>query len=216
MGADSTSVPVRLPARAAPLSASPTASHHSGVTGPGRRRTRATIEAVRPFRARACWRIAQVLLAVLGALATTRVPAGAQEAIADGTWRFVAAPVAGWHFFGPVRASVTALIGAGTGDLSIPAPGSKFLLLIAEPGLRGGRASLAGALWGRWSGGLVARGSVLRFWGGAPHRTYVGGELQWIVSVLPLGVRVGAFRPQRADASGARRTLWMADLSIMY
>lgn len=155
------------------------------------------------------------MLALGGVMAMT-APAAAQAAIPDGKWRVVASPVAGWHFFGPVRASVTAVVGVGTGELAIPAPGSRFLLLVAEPGLRGGRVSLAGVQWGRWVGGLVARGTLLRFWAGAPHRTYVGGELQWIVSVLPLGVRIGGFRPQRADASGARQTLWMADLSIMY
>ncbi|HSA55040.1 MAG TPA: hypothetical protein VLE53_05015 [Gemmatimonadaceae bacterium] len=155
-------------------------------------------------------------LIVLACAMTLSANSAAQEAIPEGKWRFVASPIAGWHFFGPVRASVSAVAGAGTSDLAIPAPGSVFALLIAEPGLRGGRASLAGALWGRWAGGIVARGTVLRFWAGAPHRTYVGGELQWIISVLPLGVRVGAFRPREADASGARQTLWMADLSINY
>lgn len=197
--------------RAGPLSARQDAIHHSGVTGPWRARTRTTTQATRVI---GTW--ARAWLIALAGAATLAARARAQEAIPDGKWRVVASPVAGWHVFGPVRASVTALVGVGTGELSVPAPGSRFLFLIAEPGLRGGRLSLAGALWGRWSGGLVARGSALRFWAGAPHRTYVGGELQWIISVLPLGVRVGGFRAQRADAGGARRTLWLADLSIMY
>jgi hypothetical protein len=53
----------------------------------------------------------------------------------------------------------------------------------------------------------------LRFWTG--NRTYIGGEAQWVISVLPLGVRVGAFRPT-SDTPGARKTLWLADLSVMY
>jgi putative ABC transport system permease protein len=38
---------------------------------------------------------------------------------------------------------------------------------------------------------------------------------QWGFKVLPIGVRVGAFRPTNEDA-GARKTLWLVDLSVMY
>jgi hypothetical protein len=153
----------------------------------------------------------------VAALGAVPAPAHAQEPSGpqEGDWRFVASPLAGWHFFGPVRASVTAVLGAGTSALMIPGMRSRFVLLMAEPGLRGGRLSLGVAQYIGWSGGLVARGTILRFWEGAPHRTYYGAELQWIVSILPIGVRVGAFRPVRNEGE-ARDLLWMADFSVNY
>jgi hypothetical protein len=162
-------------------------------------------------------RRALVCCVAVAVLCAVRSPARAQEPSGpqQGEWRFVASPLAGWHFFGPVRASVTAVVGAGTSDLMIPGMRSRFLLLMAEPGLRGGRLSLGAAQFIGWSGGLIARGTVLRFWGGAPHRTYYGAELQWIVSILPIGVRVGAFRPARDEGDG-RDILWMADFSVNY
>lgn len=161
---------------------------------------------------------ARVRLAVAGVAlvaGSAAAPAQAPER-RDGAWRIVGDPVAGWHFFGPVRASVSGALGVGTGDLSIPAPGSRFVLAIAEPGLRGGRLSLAYVQWGGFNGGLVARATALRFWGGTPHRTFYGAELQYVVSVLPLGVRVGAFRPAPGMAERPRGVLWLADLSVMY
>lgn len=134
----------------------------------------------------------------------------------DGEWRVVASPLAGWHFFGPVRASFSAVVGLSDGDLQIPAAHGQSVLLIAEPGWRGGRLSLAYTKWFAVKGGLIGRATALRFWGGENDRTYYGGELQWIISILPLGVRVGAFRPARESADGRRRTLWLADLSVMY
>jgi len=111
--------------------------------------------------------------------------------------------------------SVTAVAGFGTGDLTTPEPGSNFLLAALEPGIYGGRASLILAHWWGFEGGLVARGSALRFWRGTPRRTYLGAELQWVISLLPVGIRVGAFRPTH-DVSGPRKILWLADLSLMY
>jgi len=46
-------------------------------------------------------------------------------------------------------------------------------------------------------------------------RTYLGGEFQYVVSVLPIGIRIGAFKPT-TDTPGAKKTLWLADLSLMY
>lgn len=132
-----------------------------------------------------------------------------------GTWRAVANPLAGWHALGPVLLSVTAVAGAGTGDLNIPEPGAQFVLAAVEPGLRGGRASLVYARWLGFKGGLLLRATGLRFWKGEPDRTYVGAEAQWVISVLPLGIRVGAFRPT-GEAPVPKRTLWLADLSVMY
>jgi hypothetical protein len=125
----------------------------------------------------------------------------------------VANPLAGWHALGPVLLSVTAVAGFGTGSLNIPEPRSMFVLGALEPGIHAGRASLVFAYWLRWEGGAVLRASALRFWSG--DRTYLGGEAQWVISVLPIGVRVGAFRPTR-DTPGPRKTLWLADLSVMY
>lgn len=156
-------------------------------------------------------------LAAAAFLAAGAMPCGAQASEPEqGEWRLVGAPLAGWHFFGPVRVSVAAVLGLGTGDLAVPAPGSRFVLAVAEPGLRGGRLSLAYSQWGGFTGGVVARATALRFWAGAPARTYYGAEGQYVISVLPLGIRVGAFRPAERALDGTRRILWLADLSLMY
>lgn len=139
--------------------------------------------------------------------------AEAQQAKPVGSWRPVANPVAGWHALGPVLLSVTAVAGFGTGDLNVPEPNTTFVLAALEPGIHAGRASLAVAHWLRWEGGGILRATALRFWSG--NRTYVGAEAQWLISVLPLGVRVGAFRPT-GDTPGPKKTLWLADLSVMY
>jgi hypothetical protein len=140
--------------------------------------------------------------------------AGAQQATPPvGTWRPVADPLAGWHALGPVLLSVTALAGFGTGTLDVPEPRTTFVFAAIEPGIHAGRASLAVAHFLRWEGGGILRATALRFWTGS--RTYIGGEAQWVISVLPLGVRVGAFRPI-GDTPGKRKTLWLADLSVMY
>jgi hypothetical protein len=151
----------------------------------------------------------------LAGCALLSIPAAAQQARPVGAWRPVANPLAGWHALGPVLLSVTAVAGVGTGDLNIPEPGTNFLLLAAEPGVHAGRASLVYAHWFSFAGGAVLRASALRFWSGSPKRTYVGGEAQWAISVLPIGVRIGAFRPT-GNTAGPRRTLWLADLSVMY
>lgn len=139
--------------------------------------------------------------------------AEAQPVKPVGSWRPVANPVAGWHALGPVLLSVTAVAGFGTGDLNVPEPNTTFVLAALEPGIHAGRASLAVAHWLRWEGGGILRATALRFWSG--NRTYVGAEAQWVISVLPLGVRVGAFRPT-GDTAGPKKTLWLADLSVMY
>lgn len=140
--------------------------------------------------------------------------AGAQQARPAGAWRPVANPLAGWHALGPVLLSVTAVAGFGTGDLNVPEPRSTFVLAAIEPGIHGGRASLIFAHWLGFAGGGVLRATALRFWD-SPKRAYVGGEAQYVISVLPLGIRVGAFRPTGATP-GPRKTLWLADLSVMY
>src|SRR5215216_6008315 len=89
--------------------------------------------------------------------------------------RFAVYPLAGLHFGGPVRASVA----GGVGWRSL-APGEPVrLFVLAEPGWRGGRLSVVtGASFGSLGSAVTLRGSYLQFWGGAPHRKYVGGELQ--------------------------------------
>ena len=153
-------------------------------------------------------------IGVFGA-ALVATSAAAQQARPVGSWRPVANPLAGWHALGPVLLSVTAVAGFGTGDLNVPEPRTTFVLAAVEPGIYAGRASLAVAHWLRFEGGAVLRATVLRFWSGTPRRTYVGGEAQWVISVLPIGIRVGAFRPT-GDTAGPRKTLWLADLSVMY
>jgi len=141
-------------------------------------------------------------------------PAHAQQAKPVGAWRPVANPIAGWHALGPVLLSVSAVAGFGTGTLSVPEPGTTFVLAAIEPGIHGGRASLAVAHWLSFAGGGILRATALRFWSGSPERTYLGIEGQWVISVLPIGLRVGAFKPT-GDTQG-QKTLWLADLSVMY
>lgn len=150
---------------------------------------------------------------MLGALLFARSGSAQQRPV--GSWRPVANPLAGWHALGPVLLSVTAVAGFGTGDLNTPEPRTTFVLAAVEPGIHAGRASLAVAHWLRFEGGAVLRATALRFWSGSPRRTYVGGEAQWVISVLPIGIRVGAFRPT-GNTAGPRKTLWLADLSVMY
>ena len=141
-------------------------------------------------------------------------PANAQQAKPVGAWRPVANPIAGWHALGPVLLSVSAVAGFGTGNLNVPEPGTTFVLAAIEPGIHGGRASLAVAHWLSFAGGGILRATALRFWSGSPERTYLGIEGQWVISVLPIGLRVGAFKPT-GDTQG-KKTLWLADLSVMY
>ena len=141
-------------------------------------------------------------------------PAHAQQAKPVGAWRPVANPIAGWHALGPVLLSVSAVAGFGTGTLNVPEPGTTFVLAAIEPGIHGGRASLAVAHWLSFAGGGILRATALRFWSGSPERTYLGIEGQWVISVLPIGLRVGAFKPT-GDTQG-QKTLWLADLSVMY
>ena len=140
--------------------------------------------------------------------------ADAQEAKPVGAWRPVGNPLAGWHALGPVLLSVTAVAGFGTGNLNVPEPRTTFVLAAIEPGINAGRASLLLAHWLRFEGGGILRATALRFWSGSPTRTYLGAEAQWVISILPLGIRVGAFKPT-GETEGTK-TLWLADLSVMY
>ena len=153
----------------------------------------------------------------LWALALALPVAGRAQAsgIPEGKWRVVAAPNAGYHLLGPVRISLTAALGIGNAPLSEPGANSAYVLAFAEPGWRAGRLSLGYAHWYRLKGALIWRATMLQFWDGAPHRRYAGGELQWVISVLPLGVRIGAYKPTDSDR-GPRRLLWLADMSVMY
>jgi hypothetical protein len=157
---------------------------------------------------------ARLITAALGCLLIATAANG-QQVRPVGSWRPVANPLAGWHALGPVLLSVTAVAGFGTGSLNVPEPRTTFVLAAIEPGIHAGRASLAFAHWRGFQGGAVLRATALRFWSGSPRRSYLGGEAQYVISVLPIGIRVGAFRPT-GDTAGPRKTLWLADLSVMY
>ena len=153
-------------------------------------------------------------LAAILSFLTMNTSAGAQQAKPVGAWRPVANPLAGYHALGPVLLSITAVAGFGTGDLNVPEPRSTFVLAAIEPGIHAGRASLIFSHWLGFAGGGILRATALRFWD-SPKRAYVGGEAQYVISVLPIGIRVGAFRPTTATL-GTRKILWLADLSVMY
>ena len=156
---------------------------------------------------------ARVATLAAGCLVLAGSAAAQEPSRPVGAWRPVADPLAGWHAIGPVLLSVTAVVGFGTGTLDIPEPNTSFVLLAAEPGIHGGRASLIFARWFRFEGAAIVRATALRFWTGS--RSYFGGEAQYVISVLPIGIRVGAFRPT-SGTPGPRKTLWLADLSVMY
>jgi hypothetical protein len=127
----------------------------------------------------------------------------------DGVWRIVADPFAGLHFFGPTRLSLTSFVGVGNGNPDTPAVDSKFFLLMAEPGWGASRVSLAYVRWMGLRGALLFRATALRYW---DNRKAAGGEVQWIVSILPLGARLGLFRSLGRE----RHDYLVADLALMY
>lgn len=118
-------------------------------------------------------------------------------------------PVFGVHVAGPVRASASVGVWLGEDPRHDAASGA---VLLVEPGLRGGRASVgyAYALRGGFGSFVTARATVLRTWRsvGSP-RTYAGGEIQ-ILPVLAVGPRLGAFVP----TNGPRRVLWILDVGL--
>jgi hypothetical protein len=117
--------------------------------------------------------------------------------------------VGGLHVGGPVRASVA--VGAAW---SLQSAGGREHgpFLLAEPGLRGHRAS-AGYLvmFGNLGSFLSGRASWLQLRRGGDRREYVGFELQG-APLFVVGVRVGGFVPIRVD--GERSVLWIADVSL--
>src|SRR3970282_2040299 len=109
------------------------------------------------------WNSTRLTLFTLGCLLAAGT-ARAQQVRPVGSWRPVANPLAGWHALGPVLLSVTAVAGVRTGDLNVPEPGPTFILAAVEPGIHAGRVSLALAYWLGFKGGMVLRGTALRFW----------------------------------------------------
>jgi hypothetical protein len=84
--------------------------------------------------------------------------------------------------------------------------------LLAEPGLRGHRAS-AGYLvmFGNLGSFVSVRGSWLGLRRDGDRREYAGVELQ-LAPIFVTGVRVGAFSPLGTDDDGG--ILWIADVSL--
>ncbi|AHG88921.1 hypothetical protein J421_1384 [Gemmatirosa kalamazoonensis] len=118
-------------------------------------------------------------------------------------------PVFGLHVAGPVRASASVGVWLGEDPRHDAASGA---VLLVEPGLRGGRASVgyAYALRGGFGSFVTARASALRTWRMVgPPRTYAGAEVQ-VLPLLAVGPRLGAFVP----TSGARRVLWILDVGL--
>jgi hypothetical protein len=118
-------------------------------------------------------------------------------------------PVFGVHVAGPTRASASVGVWLGEDPRHDAASGA---VLLVEPGLRGGRASIgyAYALRGGFGSFVTARATALRTWrsAGPPH-TYAGGEVQ-VLPLLAVGPRLGAFVPTR----GPRRMLWILDVGL--
>lgn len=143
-------------------------------------------------------------LAHFGALATALA-----TALLAATPSAAQQPVFGVHVAGPVRASVGAGVWLGEDPRHDAASGA---VLLVEPGLRGGRASIgyAYALRGGFGSFVTARATALRTWRTVgPPITYAGGEVQ-VLPLLAVGPRLGAFVPTR----GPRRMLWILDVGL--
>ena len=117
--------------------------------------------------------------------------------------------VGGLHVGGPVRASL-AVGGAWSLQKGFGREHGPFLL--AEPGLRGHRASVGYLVMTGHLGSFVSgRASWLQLRRDGVAREYGGFELQ-VAPIFVSGGRLGAFVPLGSDED--RGVLWIADLSI--
>ena len=111
---------------------------------------------------------------------------------AEAQWRVE--PLLGLRFGPPLKAGVAF---ATTYGSSAGAAQFSGLIVIAEPGHGGARASL-GYLWAEpFASGLTMLGSVIRTWGSPaqvpPNRTLAGVEVRAMFFIVNVGV--GVFQP---------------------
>jgi len=123
----------------------------------------------------------------------------AQRAPNDTATRFHVLPALGVQFGSPQKVSAALGIVVGEDFVSEGRDHSRNIALFAEPGLAGGRASLAYVShgYGSFGSGFGLAATVLRTWKNPwqidPDQTYVGGEvLLW--PILFVGPRIGLLR----------------------
>ena len=156
------------------------------------------------------------------ALATLLIAAGtalqAQRAPNDTATRFHVLPALGVHVGSPQKASAALGIVVGEDFVRDGRDHSRNIALFAEPGLGGGRASLAYVShgYGSFGSGFGVAATALRTWKEPwqldPDQTYVGGEvLLW--PILFVGPRVGLLR-NVSSVETSRHWFWSFSFGI--
>jgi hypothetical protein len=144
--------------------------------------------------------------------------AHAQTTRGDSTTRFHVLPALGLQVGSPQRASAALGIVVGVDFLRDGRDHSRNVALFAEPGLDGGRASLAYVShgYGSFGSGFGVAATALRTWNEPwqldANQTYVGGEvLLW--PILFVGPRVGLLR-NVSSVETSRHWFWSFSLGI--
>jgi hypothetical protein len=144
--------------------------------------------------------------------------ARAQETRNDTTTRFHVLPAAGLQVGTPQKVSAALGIVVGEDFVRDGRDHSRNLALFAEPGLGGGRASLAYVShgYGSFGSGFGVAATMLRTWREPwqlePNQTYVGGEvLLW--PILFVGPRIGLLRNVSAVET-SRHWFWSLGFGV--
>jgi hypothetical protein len=150
------------------------------------------------------WKVGGLAIVVGGAaLLVPRAHLGAQRcatcAPEDTTRRTHILPALGIHVGTPQKASVALGVVVGEDWQENAHDHSRNIAIFAEPGLSGGRASIAYVDhgYGSFGSGFGIAGTALRTWkdpwGAKDNATYAGGELiLW--PIVFIGPRIGVFR----------------------
>jgi hypothetical protein len=116
-------------------------------------------------------------------------------------------PAIGIHAGTPQKVSAAIGVGLGVEWQKNGRDHSRNVALFAEPGLSGGRASLAYVDNGKFGSGYGIAATVLRTWKEPltvkSNMTYVGGDiLLW--PIVFMGPRIGVFRRVAGDATSKK------------
>jgi hypothetical protein len=123
-------------------------------------------------------------------------------------------PALGIHAGTPQKVSAAVGIGLGVEWQKNGHDHSRNVALFAEPGLSGGRASLAYVDNGKFGSGFGVAATVLRTWKEPltvkENMTYAGGDiLLW--PIVFMGPRIGVFRRIAGDATSKK---WFVSLDF--
>ena len=169
------------------------------------------------------WKVGALAIAVGGAaLVVPRSQAHAQRcptcAPEDTARRTHVSPALGIHVGMPQKASVALGIVVGEEWQQDAHDHSRNIAVFAEPGLSGGRASVAyvDKGYGSFGSGFGLAATALRTWkdpwGAKENVTYAGGEvILW--PILFIGPRIGLFRSV-AGTVGSKKWLVSIDFGI--